>query len=125
MNREKLPNTKCSCKHVFGHCVGGSVYFEHHSLKCGTSSPVPHFNKRPLKYTLPPAQWPNTCLREYFVFDSSSLFISILKRIGPNIEPCGTPDKIFWNALKMLFILAFCFRSLKYVIVIETQSLKL
>ena len=38
----------------------------------------------------------------------------ILKRIGPNTEPCGTPDKMFWNALKMLFILTFYFRSFKY-----------
>ena len=37
-----------------------------------------------------------------------------MKKIGPNIEPCGTPDKIFWNALKMLFILTFCFRSFQY-----------
>ena len=35
---------------------------------------------------------------------------NILKRIGPNIEPCGTPDKVFWKALKM-FILTFCFLS--------------
>ena len=39
---------------------------------------------------------------------------NILKRIGPNIEPCGTPDKMFWKALEMLFILTFCFRSFKY-----------
>ena len=37
----------------------------------------------------------------------------LLERIGANMEPCSTPDKMFWNALKkMLFILTFCFRSL-------------
>ena len=39
---------------------------------------------------------------------------NILKMIGPNMEPCGIPDKMFWNAIKMLFTLTFCFRSFKY-----------
>ena len=38
---------------------------------------VTHFNKRRSKYSLPPAQLPNKCPQEYFVFGSSSLFISI------------------------------------------------
>ena len=34
--------------------------------------------------------------------------------IGPNIEPCGTPDKMFWKALKMFCILTFSFRSFEF-----------
>ena len=39
---------------------------------------------------------------------------NILKKIEPNIEPCSTADKMFWNELKMFFILTFCFWSFKY-----------
>ena len=53
------------------------------------------------------------CKSDFLMHRNKSMR-NILKRIGPNIEPCGTPDKIFWNALKMLFILIFCFRSFKY-----------
>ena len=28
---------------------------------------------------------------------------NILKRIGPNIEPCDAPDKMFWKALKIVY----------------------
>ena len=44
-----------------------------------------------------------------FLMDRNKSFRNILKRIGPNIEPCGIPDKMFCNALKMLFVLRFCF----------------
>ena len=53
------------------------------------------------------------CKSDFLMHRNKSLR-NILKRIEPNIEPCGIPDKIFWNALKMLFILTFCFRSFKY-----------
>ena len=46
----------------------------------------------------------------------------VLKRMGPNIEPCDTPDKIFWNALKMLFIPTFCFQCFKYELTKVTLS---
>ena len=52
------------------------------------------------------------CKPDFLMHGRKSLR-NILKRIGPNIKPCGTPDKMFWNALKMLFILTFCFRSFK------------
>ena len=50
------------------------------------------------------------CKSDFLMHRNKSLR-NILKRIGPNIEPCGTPDKMFWNALKTLFILTFYFRS--------------
>ena len=53
------------------------------------------------------------CKSDFSMHRNKSLR-NISKMIGPYIEPCGTPDKIFWNALKMLFILIFCFRSFKY-----------
>ena len=37
---------------------------------------VLHFNERSSKYTLPPAQWPSTCLQECVIFDSNSSCIS-------------------------------------------------
>ena len=54
---------------------------------------------------------------------------NILKRIGSNIEICGTPDKTFWNALNILFILSFCFRCFKNefrkVTHVKTQSVSM
>ena len=38
MHEELLSNMTHSCKHVLGHCAGGSVYFEDRSLKCSTRS---------------------------------------------------------------------------------------
>ena len=63
------------------------------------------------------------CKSDFLLHRNESLR-NILKRIGPNIEPCGTPDKIFWNALKMLFILTFCFR-IKKSDRVETQSVSM
>ena len=49
-----------------------------------------------------------------FLMHKNKSFKNMLKRIGPNIEPCGTADKMYCNALKMLFILTFCFRLFEY-----------
>ena len=49
-----------------------------------------------------------------FLMHKNKSFKNMLKRIGPNIEPCRAADKIYCNALKMLFILTFCFRLFKY-----------
>ena len=50
-----------------------------------------------------------------FLMHRNKSLRNILKRIGPNTDPCSTPDKMFWKALKVkiLFILTFCFRSFK------------
>ena len=53
------------------------------------------------------------CKSDFLMHRNKSLR-NILKRIGPNIEPCGKADKIFWNAVKTFFIVTFCFRSFKY-----------
>ena len=53
------------------------------------------------------------CKSDFLIQRNKSLR-NILKRIGRNIEHCDIPDKMFWNALKMLFILTLCFRSFKY-----------
>ena len=33
---------------------------------------------------------------------------------GPKIEPCGTPNVMFYSGLELLFIVKNCFRSVKY-----------
>ena len=40
----------------------------------------------------------------------------ILNKIGPTIEPCGTPDFIVWKLLFMLLIFTHCFLFSKYSI---------
>ena len=47
-----------------------------------------------------------------FLMHGNKTLRNTLKRIEPNIELCGTPYKMFWNELKMLFILTFCFQIL-------------
>ena len=56
---------------------------------------------------------PKLCKSDFLMHGNKTLR-NILKRIQPNIEPCGTPYKMFWNELKMLFILTFCFKNFKY-----------
>ena len=34
--------------------------------------------------------------------------------MGPNIEPCGIPDKSIWKALSVPFIFTPCFPRFKY-----------
>ena len=46
------------------------------------------------------------CKSDFLMHKNESLR-DILKRVRPNIEPRGTPDKMFWNALKMSFIITF------------------
>ena len=64
------------------------------------------------------------CKSDFLMYRNKSLR-NALKRIGPNKEPCGTPDKMFWNALRILFILTFCFQSFKHefrTVTVKTQS---
>ena len=39
---------------------------------------------------------------------------NILNNIGPNIDPCGTPDSNVRKLLKALLIFYFCFLRLRY-----------
>ena len=39
-------------------------------------------------------------------------FTKMLNRIGPSIEPCGTPDSILLKKLDILLIFTLCFRLL-------------
>ena len=39
--------------------------------------------------------------------------MKMLKRMGPKIDPCGTPDNKTWETLYVLFIFTFCFLPLK------------
>ena len=41
-------------------------------------------------------------------------FIKRLKRIGPRMDPWGTPDKRIWKKLSVSFILTLCFLRFKY-----------
>ena len=50
------------------------------------------------------------CKSEFLIHRSKSLK-NISKQIRLNIESFSTPDKIVWNALKMLFVLTFFFRK--------------
>ena len=47
------------------------------------------------------------CKSDFLMYRNKS-YRNILERIRPNIEPCGAPDLMFWNALKMLFVPTFC-----------------
>ena len=38
----------------------------------------------------------------------------ILDKIGPNMEPCSTPDKSIWKKLPVSLISTPCFLRLKY-----------
>ena len=42
---------------------------------------------------------------------------NILNNIGPNIDPCGTPDSNVRKSLKKLLTFTFCFLRLRYVAV--------
>ena len=52
------------------------------------------------------------CKSVFFKHKNKSLR-NILNNIGPSIEPCGTPDRIFKKSLQMLLILTHCLRFLK------------
>ena len=39
--------------------------------------------------------------------------IKMLKKIGPNMEPCGTPESNSLKGLYVLLILTFCLRRFK------------
>ena len=53
------------------------------------------------------------CNSKLLVLISRS-FIKILNRMGPNIDPRGTPDKRITKILHVLFILTFRARFLRY-----------
>ena len=55
----------------------------------------------------------NLCESDFLEHESKPLR-NILKRIEHNIDPSGTPDEMFRNVLWILFIVTFCFQSLKY-----------
>ena len=44
-----------------------------------------------------------------FLIHSKRSLMKMLKRMGPKIEPCGTPDNKTWKTLYVLFIFTFCF----------------
>ena len=48
-------------------------------------------------------------------------FIRILNKMGPNIEPCGIPDKSIWKTLSVSFIFTSCFLHFKMVRVVNTK----
>ena len=48
------------------------------------------------------------CRSELLIYIKRS-FMNKLKRIGPIIEPCGTPDKSNWKILYVLLIWTLCF----------------
>ena len=50
---------------------------------------------------------------DYFEAGKVNHLMKMLKRIGPMIDPCGTPDFINWNKLLIPFILTDCFRFFK------------
>lgn len=39
---------------------------------------------------------------------------NILNNIGPNTEPCDTPDNKVWTKLKASWVFTFCFQRLRY-----------
>ena len=39
---------------------------------------------------------------------------NMLNNIGPNIDPCGTPDSNVRKSLKKLLTFTFCFLHLRY-----------
>ena len=41
-------------------------------------------------------------------------FIRILNKMGPNIDPCGIPDRSIWKTLSMSFIFTPYFLHFKY-----------
>ena len=48
-----------------------------------------------------------------FVMKKNQSFIKILKRIGPRIEPCGTPVLMSHHELKDQPIFALCVRLVR------------
>ena len=48
-----------------------------------------------------------------FSVESRSLR-NMLNNIGPNIDPCGTPDSNVRKSLKKLLTFTFCFLNLRY-----------
>ena len=47
-----------------------------------------------------------------FVININKSLINILKRIGPRMDPCGTPEKSSSNSISVIPILTLCFLSL-------------
>ena len=50
---------------------------------------------------------------DHFNVESRSIR-NILTNIGPNIDPCGTPDSNERKSLKTLLAFTFCFLRLRY-----------
>ena len=50
-----------------------------------------------------------------FFMNKGKSFTNKVNSIGPNIEPCGTPETNIFNRLSMLFILTFSFLHFKYI----------
>ena len=47
-----------------------------------------------------------------FSIQSKRSLMKMLKRMGPKIDPCGTPDNKTWKTLHVLFIFCILFSTL-------------
>ena len=48
-----------------------------------------------------------------FSIQSKTPLMKMLKRMGPKIDPCGTPNNKTYKAINVLFIFTFCFLPFK------------